>query len=191
MMQVSRDSDWWYAVGCIACILIFIIFGSMCARELKEKDAEIKRLEDENLELAMGLKQAEDDMFEIALELQLTNETLADTAEKLANANVDMLEYEYMGEYTITAYCCEKYPHICGGGNTASGHAPIPNLTCAVSDLKKYPIGTVLFIEGIGIRVVQDTGGFGSTKMDVAVKTHKEASSWKNTKHKVWIVKER
>ena len=152
---------------------------------------EIKRLEEENIELTVSLNQAENDVYELAMDLQRTNETLAETAERLANAQADLLEYEYIGEFTITAYCCEKYPHICGGGNTASGVAPMPNLTCAVSDLKKYPIGTVLYIEGVGIRVVQDTGGFDSSKMDVAVKTHKEAVAWKTAKHKVWIVKER
>lgn len=188
---MQQDKDWCLGIIAIMWILALLCIGIIFVNEIRDKNEEIKRLKEENIDLTISLKQAEDDIYEIALELQRTNETLADTAYKLANAEADILEYEYIGEYTITAYCCEKYPHICGGGNTASGHAPIPNLTCAVSDLNKYPIGTVLFIEGIGIRVVQDTGGFGSTKMDVAVKTHKEASSWKNEKRKVWIVKEK
>lgn len=152
---------------------------------------EMARLEEENLELTVSLNQAENDVYELAMDLQRTNETLAETAERLANAQADLLEYEYIGEFTITAYCCEKYPHICGGGNTASGVAPTPYLTCAVTDLKRYPFGTILYIEGVGIRVVQDTGGFHSSKIDVAVKTHDEAVKWKTGKHKVWIVKEK
>lgn len=176
----------------IVLVLIFVIIiltvGHVEWHNLYMKQIdEIKDLKCENGILSTSLEQCQETVYKVCQE----NDTLKAKIDELHQSKTEILEYEYIGEYTITAYCCEKYPHICGGGNTVSGHAPIPNLTCAVSDLKKYPIGTVLYIEGIGIRVVQDTGGFGSTKMDVAVKTHKEASSWKNTKHKVWIVKER
>lgn len=176
----------------IILVLIFIIiiltvghvnWHNLYMAQLKEID----KLKTENGILSTSLEQCQETVYKLCQE----NDTLKAKIDELHQSKKEILEYEYIGEYTITAYCCEKYPHICGGGNTASGHAPIPNLTCAVSDLNKYPIGTVLFIEGIGIRIVQDTGGFGSTKMDVAVKTHKEASSWKNAKRKVWIVKER
>lgn len=188
---MQQDRDWCLGIIAIMWILALLCIGIIFVNEIRDKNEEIKRLEEENIDLTLSLKQAEDDMYEIALELQRTNETLADTAYKLANAEADILEYEYIGEYTITAYCCEKYPHICGGGKTASGTDPVPNLTCAVCDLEMFPFGTVLYIEGIGIRVVQDTGGFDFSKIDVAVKTHEEASHWQNAKHKVWIVKEK
>ncbi len=188
---MQQDKDWCLGIIAVMWILALLCIGIIFVNEIKDKNEEIKRLEEENLDLALSLKQTEDDMYEIALELQRTNETLADTAYKLTNAEADILEYEYIGEYTITAYCCEKYPHICGGGKTASGTDPVPDLTCAVCDLEMFPFGTVLYIEGIGIRVVQDTGGFDFSKIDVAVKTHEEASHWQNAKHKVWIVKEK
>jgi len=60
----------------------------------------------------------------------------------------------------------------------------------AVTDLNKMPYGTVLYIEDVGIRIVQDTGGFPKNQIDVAVKTHDEAVKWETSKHKVWIIKE-
>lgn len=187
---MQQDKDWCLGIIAIMWILALLCTGIIFVNEIRDKNEEIKRLEEENIDLTISLKQAEDDMYEIALELQRTNETLADTAYKLANAEADILEYEYIGEYTITAYCCEKYPHICGGGNTATGNPPIAELTCAVTDLKTFPYGTIIYIEDVGIRIVQDTGGFHSNKIDVAVETHEEAVRWQNKKHKVWIIKE-
>ena len=155
----------------------------------KEQRAEIDRLEDVEIErdiLATSLDQADETIYKLCEQV----DELKDRLEVRYENNRDILEYDYIGEITITAYCCEKYPHICGGGNTASGTPPIPYLTCSVANTDKIPFGTVLYIEGVGIRVAQDTGAFDESKLDVAVKTHKEAEKWKTGKRKVWIVKE-
>ena len=154
----------------------------------KEQRAEIARLEDIEIErdiLATSLDQADETIYKLCEQV----DELKGRLEVRYENNRDILEYDYIGEITITAYCCEKYPHICGGGNTASGTPPIPYLTCSVGDTDKIPFGTVLYIEGVGIRVAQDTGAFDGSKLDVAVKTHKEAENWKTKKHKVWIIK--
>ena len=55
---------------------------------------------------------------------------------------------------TVTAYCpCAK---CCGkqGQPTASGKMPVEGVTVAAS--RKIPFGTVLQIEGVGRRIVQD-----------------------------------
>ena len=40
-------------------------------------------------------------------------------------------------------------------------------------------MGTIIYIEGVGIRIAQDTGGnIEGNKIDVAVKTHQEALTW-------------
>ena len=157
-------------------------------RDMKEQ---MQSLEDERKELEKLLETSEVEKVEYEIALQNQSEIVSDLAYKLSQKQDEILHYDYCGEFTITAYCCEKYPHICGGGNTASGVRPTPELTAAVCDLEMFPYGTIIYIEGVGIRVVQDTGGFDSSKMDVAVKTHKEAVAWKTAKHKVWIVKER
>lgn len=94
----------------------------------------------------------------------------------------------YLGEYTIVAYCAEQYPHICGGNpTTASGEPVTPGVTVA-ADPDVLPLGTRVYIDGIGERVVQDTGGaIKGRKIDLAVESHQEAVAW-GAQHKgVWV----
>ena len=102
------------------------------------------------------------------------------------------MQAEHIGEFHCTAYCVEEYPHICGGnGITASGAPVTSGLTVAV-DPEVIPLGTVLYIEGVGVRVAQDTGSaIKGQKIDVAVETHTEAESWAGWgTHNVWILEE-
>ena len=149
----------------------------------------------ENIRLEMSLTEKENEIYALSLDLISTERTLADTAMELDRLAEELesqknLQLTYVGEYTCTAYCTERYPHICGGGgNTASGAPVTPNVSVAVTDLKTLPYGTVIYIDGVGIRIVQDTGGFSKNKIDCAVKTHKEAMNWKGQgKHKVYII---
>lgn len=99
---------------------------------------------------------------------------------------------EYVGEFNCTAYCTEKYKHICGTGSgiTASGLPVQAGVSVAVKN-SKLPYGTVIYIEGIGIRIVQDTGGgVKADQIDVAVDTHEHALDWGVKQgRKVYIVK--
>ena len=173
----------------LTAVIILLAVGHIEWLQLyKEQRAELERLSDVEIErdiYSSSLEQADETIYKLCQE---KDELKARLEIKYENER-EILDYEYVGDLTITAYCCEKYPHICGGGNTASGTPPIPYLTCSVGDTDKIPFGTVLYIEGVGIRVVQDTGAFDGSKLDVAVKTHKEAENWKTKKHKVWIIK--
>lgn len=94
----------------------------------------------------------------------------------------------YAGEYTIVAYCTEQYPHICGGNPTTKSGEPVtPGVTVA-ADPDVLPLGTRIYIDGVGERVVQDTGGaIKGRKIDLAVESHVEAVEW-GVHHKgVWI----
>ena len=97
----------------------------------------------------------------------------------------------YIGEFLCTAYCTEEYPHICGTGDgiTASGEKVKAGITVAV-DTSIIPLGTIIYIEGVGIRIAQDTGGsVKENKIDVAVETHQDALSWSGYGyHKVYIL---
>ncbi len=78
---------------------------------------------------------------------------------------------EYIGTYYITGYdicmkCCGKTDGI-----TASGAKAEVGRTVAAS--KDFPFGTVLYIEGIGERVVEDRGVTGKT-LDVLCNDHTE-----------------
>ena len=95
-----------------------------------------------------------------------------------------------LGEYLCTAYCAEEYPHICGGnGITASGSKPVPGITAA-ADWDELPAGSVIYIEGIGIRVIEDTGSaVRGQSLDILVATHAEAESWPGYgPHRVWLL---
>ena len=92
-----------------------------------------------------------------------------------------------------TAYCTEQRQHICGEGRgiTASGQ-PIQADVTVAADQTLLPYGTVLYIEGVGIRIVQDKGaGVQGYHLDVAVDTHENALAWSGYgEHRVWIIRE-
>ena len=97
---------------------------------------------------------------------------------------------QMLGEYLCTAYCAEEYPHICGGnGITASGTKPVPGVTAA-ADWDQLPPGSVIYIAGVGIRVVEDSGsGIRGNALDVLVDTHAEAESWPGYGYRqVWLL---
>ena len=85
-------------------------------------------------------------------------------------------------DVTITFYCCEEYPHICGTGNgiTASGRRVTPYVSCAV-DPDVIPLGSTIMIEYNGEMVylrADDTGpAIKENRLDIAVKGHQEALS--------------
>ena len=82
----------------------------------------------------------------------------------------------------VTAYCsCAK---CCGEWAskrpndivyTASGAEAVEGVTVA-ADKSKYPFGTVLYIEGLGERIVQDVGGaIKGNRVDVYFNNHEDA----------------
>ena len=100
--------------------------------------------------------------------------------------------WEYAGTFDVTANCCESGCAMCGGtGITASGAPQEAGITAGAS-FDVLPAGTVIYIEDVGIRVVQDTGpDCPEYHIDVAVDTHKEALAWpKVGKHRVYILQE-
>lgn len=125
----------------------------------------------------------------------IQDEEVIDQLQTAANENAlpDGLTKEYAGEFLCTAYCTEEYPHICGTGDgiTASGAPVTAGLTVAADE--SLPFGTVLYIEGIGVRVVQDRGAaIQGNKLDVAVSdSHEDALNWEGYgEHRVWIIRE-
>lgn len=101
----------------------------------------------------------------------------------------DGLTASYAGDFLCTSYdlTCD----VCQTTNiTYSGEAPIPGYTVA-ADLSTFPIGTWLYIEGLGIRRVTDTGGgVGKNQLDVLVAgNHDDAKTWQGYgMHRVWIL---
>ena len=109
------------------------------------------------------------------------------TEGELANEN-ELIEAALLNrshkleDVTITFYCCEEYPHICGTGNgiTASGRRVTPYVSCAV-DPDVIPLGSTVMLEYNGEMVylrADDTGGaVNGNHIDIAVPTHDFALS--------------
>lgn len=91
---------------------------------------------------------------------------------------------EYIGEYEITAY---SYTEGCGENyKTASGNTPVPYKTVAV-DPNVIPLGTRLYIEGIGEVVAHDTGGAVKGKVIDLHIGRDDCDSFGRQTHKVYI----
>lgn len=81
---------------------------------------------------------------------------------------------------TITYYCCEARPHICGTGTgiTATGTPVTAGWTCAV-DPSIIPYGSEVMVDygdSVAFYQAQDCGGdVQGNHIDLAVETHAEA----------------
>lgn len=96
--------------------------------------------------------------------------------------------YRYIGECTLTAYCCESKdnPHICGTGTglTASGLPVAPGMVAV--DPSIIPLGSTVIINGISY-LAADTGVTGY-HIDIAIQTHEEAERFGVSSADVWII---
>lgn len=96
--------------------------------------------------------------------------------------------YRYIGECTLTAYCCESKdnPHICGTGTglTASGLPVAPGMVAV--DPSIIPLGSTVIINGISY-LAADTGVTGY-HVDIAIQTHEEAEKFGISSAEVWII---
>ena len=85
----------------------------------------------------------------------------------------------YIGTYRCTGY-------VATGNACASGVMPESGVTIASNSL---PMGTRVYIEGIGERVVQDTGGMSSNVIDVFVDSTSEAYALTGD-YEVYVIEE-
>ena len=91
---------------------------------------------------------------------------------------IDTSNMTYLGSYKITGYdawcvhCCSK-----NDGVTASGTQAMVGRTIA---MKGLPYGTLVYIEGYGFYIVEDTGGFKPNTIDIACSSHEECYSITN-----------
>ena len=97
--------------------------------------------------------------------------------------------------YTLTAYApldpsaVYGLDYIGDPTITASGQAPVPNETVAAD--KSIPFGTRVWIEGVGVRTVNDRGGaIKRGRLDLCMATRDEAIAFGRQNRKVIILKE-
>lgn len=87
----------------------------------------------------------------------------------------------------VTAYCACRL--CCGsltGGPTASGVMPVQGVTVAAP--RRIKFGTILHIEGVGVRVVQDRQARRyDSRFDVFFNNHNDAMEFGKQKLQVTI----
>ena len=95
-------------------------------------------------------------------------------------------EYEYLGKFTLTAYCsCSRCCGKWASGKTASGKKAEANHTIA-TDPKVIPLGTEVVINK-KVYVAEDTGGaIKGNRIDVFFDSHSDALDFGRQKAKVY-----
>ena len=88
---------------------------------------------------------------------------------------------DYLGTFSVTAYCYD-------GTRSADGSWPSVGRTVACNSLK---LGTKVYIEGIGERIVEDRGAtwHADNWMDLYLSSESECNNWGIRSRKVWLVK--
>lgn len=191
-------------ISFIVAIALAVVSSSTCVFSTSWCNKSLKELKAINSEMATIQN-------ELQNELDLTKENLQVEKEKndglskelgnmkyeldTANATINDLkseEYElvYLGNFRLTAYCAELYPHICGEGKgiTVSGTTATPGRTIGVNP-SVIPYGTEVYIEGVGWRVAEDTGGgIGYQHIDILVDTHENALALGVNSGGVWML---
>jgi 3D (Asp-Asp-Asp) domain-containing protein len=169
----------------IICLVLSMIMHLAYGIEgMKQMEA----LEQQNNRQAAQLqdKQEQIEVLEIILKNQEqdASETMATEPEK-----------EYIGEFEITYYTAGpestgKSPEHPAYGITRSGTTVEEGRTIA-ADWSVLPEGTKVFIDGIGERIVEDTGGLIVDKcIDVYVEDVKVARQLGRHKADVWLVED-
>lgn len=84
----------------------------------------------------------------------------------------------YVGTYELTAYTWTGDP-------CANGEFPTSGYTVACNSL---PLGTRVYIEGIGERVVEDTGGMGGGVVDIYMDSHDSCIQFGRQSANVYVI---
>lgn len=168
--------------GLVLSTICFNIQHQETAQLLIDAQDQAIFLQDKLEKTEAKLQKQTDKNSELKQELEVANQTITD---------LKGTEYKlvYIGNFKYTYYCDERYKHICGGsGVTASGEPTKVGTTIGV-DPSVIPLGTTVYMEGLGFRVAQDTGSLvGGKHIDVLVNTHSEALSKTKLSGGVWIL---
>lgn len=111
-----------------------------------------------------------------------------------------------LGEYTITCYCncvdcCGSWAYVNAQNTYTVGAANEPlieGISCAafVGSGATLELGSKIYIEGIGVRIVQDTGPdsifarYDNKLIDVYCSSHERAAEIGKQSRKVWLINE-
>ena len=94
-----------------------------------------------------------------------------------------------LGMYEVTAYCaCEQCCGKWADGKTFTGEIATEGVTIATYP-DDIPLGSTVFIEGVGERIAQDIGGaIHNKRIDVFFSQHSDALAFGRQNLEVWEV---
>ncbi|OZB98083.1 3D domain-containing protein [Paenibacillus sp. XY044] len=131
------------------------------------------------------------DKSEKAIVKQEQKERATTSKTKVSNSSKVATEWK---TYTVTAYdngyeSTQKRPGDKDYGITKSGEKTVEGRTVS-ADPRVLPLGTVIYIENVGERVVTDTGwAIKGRRLDLYFESHKRALQFGKQKLKVKIIK--
>lgn len=135
-------------------------------QKVSQDQSKIAELQDQISDLNTQLDDLQDQNIHLVLQQKATERQLA-------------LKGDYIKSFTLEATAYTASVKECGkkDGKTAMGGKVVPGATCAVSrDLKKRLGGKRIWIQGVGVRTVNDTmAAYKKNSIDIAMSTPKEA----------------
>ena len=171
----------------LAIIFICVAAAGFLLMENEKQQDEILSLNRENAELR-----------ELLIEREADNAVLNEKLRELDDLRKEVKEIKEIltgareAEKTVTFYAPldeNAVEGVCYSGNpsiTASGAEVVPGVTVAARGI---PFGTRLWVEGYGMRTVQDRGGrIGVNDLDIAVRTREEALERGRTTARVLVL---
>lgn len=166
-------------------VLVLSVCVFLLAKGVSELKVELKDLTSHYKTIQKEVEYLREDNQNLRDELNHLKEEGIDVNIKIE----DLFSSAERTSMTVTAYAPldpNAVPGVCFSGDpnvTASGERPIPGETVAAA----LPFGTVLYIEGIGLRRVNDRG-VGPGRVDVVVNTRAEAFKIGRSQRRVIIL---
>jgi len=173
-----------------AIFLVVMLVIAIGMHQLKGLNVEVPPVEVPDY--SQSLKALEGQVDYLKQKMEEMQDRIQDIRDRLDS----LLEtFDTAESYTLTGYAPLDPKAVYGLdyiGNpsvTASGDKPIPGQTVAAA--KDIPFGTRVWIEGVGIRTVNDRGGaIKRGRLDLCMATKEEALQFGRQRRKVIILKE-
>ena len=149
--------------------------------KIYEKKAKVEEYEKRKAEYQERAEAAHEEYL-AALEQQRKARQVASQvtySEPTTPVESSSVEGGYLGSFKCTGY-------VATGNTCANGNYPTSGYTIASNSL---PMGTRVYIEGIGERVVEDTGGMANNVIDVFVDSKSEAYALTGD-YEVYVIEE-
>lgn len=149
------------------------------SQELKEVSQELEDVSQELEDVSQEIDTVKQRVDEHSKEI----DAVQDTMEEVRVVTSEVTAYAPLDPRAVEGMCFEGNPKV-----TASGEEVEPGVTVAAGE--QIPLGTEVYIEGIGRRIVQDRGGaIGSRDIDIAVTSKDEALQFGRQERRVVIPK--